>query len=446
MSTRRNLALLLSATVIPACWVVTALWFPAETGVFEIYPFRVVCINAVITLASLAITYIALAETKATRWLRVRRLAVLVGSLTVCVLLLELPAVFGLDYRKFFPHPWQPPFERDLRPDPELIWIHKPYLTFSGKFVGGLVNWFGIETDRRYDLDVRYDRNGFRNPIDLDQADVVILGDSFAESSWVVYDDIVSARLGKALGTRVLNLGHNGYGPQQELVVLKRFGISVQPKIVVWLFYEGNDLQDYVRYEEIRADWNQFISKDNTFANRSFSRTVLKALARMLSSKRPTPEARQLGEGAYGTLTAGEGAGERMYFYFRPRPLPDKAKAALDGAKQAIHNGFRICAENQVRFLLVFVPAKYRVYKDLVELPPSTQLDPRQTNDLPEEMRDWCSVRAIPYLDLTPILTRAAKENSDLIYFLDDEHWTSKGNEVVAQQILGLLRQLGGGP
>ena len=45
-------------------------------------------------------------------------------------------------------------------------------------------------------------------------------------------------------------LGHSGYGPQQELVVLKRYGLRLHPRTVIWTLFEGNDFSDAERYEE----------------------------------------------------------------------------------------------------------------------------------------------------------------------------------------------------
>jgi hypothetical protein len=60
------------------------------------------------------------------------------------------------------------------------------------------------------------------------------------------------ATVARLLDCTVANLGQSAYGPQQELAVLKRFGASLGPRLCIWTFYEGNDLDDVERYEQLR--------------------------------------------------------------------------------------------------------------------------------------------------------------------------------------------------
>jgi hypothetical protein len=45
-------------------------------------------------------------------------------------------------------------------------------------------------------------------------------------------------------------------------------------------------------------------------------------------------------------------------------------------------------------------------------------------------------------LDLIPVLKAAAKDGM-LVYFDDDGHWNSKGHEVAAEAIAGVVRAYG---
>jgi len=96
--------------------------------------------------------------------------------------------------------------------------------------------------------DVRYDHNGFRNQTDLKSADIVVIGDSFVEGLTVSDAQLVTSLLAHLQGKVVANLGQSTYGPQQELIVLKRYGLPLRPRTVVWMFFEGNDLADVITY------------------------------------------------------------------------------------------------------------------------------------------------------------------------------------------------------
>jgi hypothetical protein len=194
-------------------------------------------------------------------------------------LLLELPAAVGLvDYGQvLWPldsvlhariKPWENP-RNQL--DEELLWIRRPHQHFSGEVAGDLVHRLGIPTERRYRVDVRYDSRGFRNPLEIDAASVVVIGDSFVEAGLVEEPALVSTRLAARFGVTVANLGQGGYGPQQELVVLRRYGVRLRPKVVLWFFFEGNDLLDVKRYERSLQDRNLIVAAWRSFRTRSFT-------------------------------------------------------------------------------------------------------------------------------------------------------------------------------
>ena len=172
------------------------------------------------------------------------------ASLALGLMAFELPASVGLiDYRAVFwtPTPaWRRP---ENVPDADLIYARRERLRFIG------VDYPRIDARSAtiYHCDIRTDRDGFRNPVDLDRADVVVVGDSLVEGVQVGVDEVLTGRLSARLGRPVANLGRAGYGPQQELHVLRRFGVPLRPRACIWAFYEGNDLLDLAAYDAERA-------------------------------------------------------------------------------------------------------------------------------------------------------------------------------------------------
>ena len=96
------------------------------------------------------------------------------------------------------------------------------------------------------------DEHGFNNPPGLwsgPPADLLLVGDSFCHGACVPPGDDLGGLLRQA-GHRVLNLGFGGDGPLLELGTLKEYAAAVRPKMVLWLYYEGNDLTDLNREEK----------------------------------------------------------------------------------------------------------------------------------------------------------------------------------------------------
>lgn len=98
------------------------------------------------------------------------------------------------------------------------------------------------------------DRHGFNNP-DAQwngAPDVVLVGDSFVHGSCVPKGADMASRLRPEFG-RVLNLGVGGFGPLLELATLQEYAAPLKPPVVVWVFFEGNDLNvDLPREERSR--------------------------------------------------------------------------------------------------------------------------------------------------------------------------------------------------
>ena len=112
------------------------------------------------------------------------------------------------------------------------------------------------------------DRHGFNNPDeqwDL-QAEIGMVGDSFAHGSCVPREQNMATLLNTQFGS-VLNLGVGGFGPLLELAALTEYIQPLQPPVVLWMFFEGNDLNedlpreiksplllDYLHNENFRQD------------------------------------------------------------------------------------------------------------------------------------------------------------------------------------------------
>ncbi len=116
---------------------------------------------------------------------------------------------------------------------------------------------------------------------------------------------LMTSVLGELENATVANLGLSGYGPQQELATLKRYALPLNPKTIVWVFYEGNDLGNVDGYERDIAA----LTNENRFMPwmRSFSRNALLALGRIRRGCIPERSLMQSVTPSYGILTEATG-------------------------------------------------------------------------------------------------------------------------------------------
>ncbi len=89
------------------------------------------------------------------------------------------------------------------------------------------------------------DRHGFNN----DDAQwnlppvIGLVGDSFAHGSCVNREHNMATHLAEKFGG-VINLGVGGNGPMLELVSLTEYLQPLEPPVVLWAFFEGNDITE----------------------------------------------------------------------------------------------------------------------------------------------------------------------------------------------------------
>lgn len=105
---------------------------------------------------------------------------------------------------------------------------------------------------------------GFNNPKgqwDLKPIDVALLGDSFTLGACVPTGKSFAALVADAYPA-TLNLAADNNGPLLELATLREYLKDVRPRIVVWVYYEGNDLHN------LHVEWKSPLLR--SYLNRGF--------------------------------------------------------------------------------------------------------------------------------------------------------------------------------
>jgi lysophospholipase L1-like esterase len=89
------------------------------------------------------------------------------------------------------------------------------------------------------------DRYGFNNPDyewDAEKTEYLLTGDSLTEGLAVQPGEDIAGQIRKITGQSVINLGRGGNGPLMELAEISEYAAHLQPKNVLWVYFEGNDL------------------------------------------------------------------------------------------------------------------------------------------------------------------------------------------------------------
>lgn len=428
----RWLAALAILALILLTWRITVASWEAEISGF--YSVTRAIFNVVVSLAGAGLIYFLLSRQPS----RQKVLSIIAATLTaaVCLFILEIPALlFGFNYQPVFGTSGTNTAlhlsGKTNKPDPVLIRIHWPDSSFSGKVAGNLVQ-LGIPTDQRYTVDVNYDHNGFRNDREYRQADIAVIGDSFVEAAIIPRKQSFVQLLENRLGHSTINLGQIAYGLRQELEVLKRYALPLKPKLVIWTLFGGNDLRD-VEYYEWQLEHFDELDEPVPLRQRLFSYNVLIAATNLFRQTfhivPEVSENRALNHS--GRFTRSDGLTERVYFAQSADPWTDHQwQVAVDTLKEAN----RLSHENGSEFVVVYIPRKFRIYKDHLNLAEDQLISSWKVNRLPDELGKWCKEHNIPFIDTSPHLEQYVASGVHP-YFVDDVHWNFLGHETAADAI-----------
>jgi lysophospholipase L1-like esterase len=340
---------------------------------------------------------------------------------------------------------------------------------------------------------LRTDAEGFRNDTPPGHAEVAALGDSFTDALTLPVELAWPARLELRSGRSVRNYGVAGFGPQQELRVLRDHVLPRRPRVVVVAFFAGNDIPGAALFEEFEAAGG---AASFGVAGGPFKRVIARydrSYALLLAQRLLGRDVRAAGPGD--DMSAGRRfdaafSGEDPAAPTALRPSFDRGMFELPVAGRTLrfalmppylnllnlsredleaHRGWELTRESLrrmsaacrgagTRLVVMFVPAKSQVYLPLLE----RAFAPRELQralafSLPDDpggvdvrrllrnrlaqnelLASFCGREGIAFLDLTPDLDHAAAQGVN-VYFPDDSHWNARGHQVAADRLARFL-------
>lgn len=315
-------------------------------------------------------------------------------------------------------------------------------------------------------LRVSTDARGYRNAYALDQADVITLGDSFTEGSKVSDEHPWPVALARRSGLSVYNLGMSGYDPLHYRESLREVGITLKPRVVLCMLYEGND------FRSASADQKRLNpSLSRRFAEYMDRSPLLKSADRLIvgifGPMRADAPVRGMELLDWLPLKIPADAGGK-YYAFEPKQLRDlyasREEFEIDkhwlNPRAQIREMHEMCRSAEAQFVLVFAPTKAHVLLPAVAETLSPDKIRRFTaisydNPLPEGeeflrtllirldareqvIAEWCARDGIKFLSLTEPLRRAALSGRQ-VYYTYDQHWSPEGHAVAAETIASTL-------
>ncbi len=330
--------------------------------------------------------------------------------------------------------------------DDELSFRRVPNLQWSGRPASDIEERYGLRRTLTHPITFTYDRWGYRNVEEMEHADVVLLGDSIVEGWYVSDSETIAAQLAARIQRPVANLGVAGYGTLQQLRVLKGDALRRTPKVVTWFFFEGNDLYDDQRFtndllalaaaRDGTTGSQTGITRTHGWRRRSFLRNSFHQIRRWSDPLIPTraPYSATL-------RVTGSRAQRISFFSYGAVPWTPFEEQRWVIARVAFEEGLHFARAHDVKLLFVYVPTKYRVFRDFIELPPGSPMERWDVwHLLPRRFDDFCVRAAVPCINLTDPLRQAVTQGR-LTHPPNDTHWSADGHSIAAAAVERVFQQ-----
>jgi hypothetical protein len=141
-------------------------------------------------------------------------------------------------------------FKRDKGGEKQAIRGRDNEILFPLGSISGVTTVFGNETGQYLVYDS--DEHGFHNPSGVwgvESLDIAAVGDSYTHGASVSSNQNFVALIREQF-PRTLNLGQGGSGPIAELGTILEYLPTRRPRLVLWLFWPGNDLNEDIHREK----------------------------------------------------------------------------------------------------------------------------------------------------------------------------------------------------
>jgi SGNH hydrolase-like domain, acetyltransferase AlgX len=426
---RKNLIIGLALTVTILLWISVIL------VAHEYLPGSIGFTNALFGVALVATYFccwsVAAIVSNSPRLMFIRAVATTLVVIT-SLLILELPAMLKLiDWSVVVKKLSGGVYQTAFVADKEFAFRRIPNLHWSGRPASDLEEKYLLPRTLATSITFTYDRWGYRNAIELERASIVLIGDSFVEGWYVSDEQTVASRLAHRLAQCVANLGVAGYGPMQEFRVLKGDALAKKPKVIAWFFFEGNDLYDDGSFELFLRSPRQW---EPGWRHRSFTINASRWIRRwthFIVPNRPP---------FWALLPRQDGSSKPIYFVdFAAVPWTQYQENNWEKAKNSFRDGIEVSRASGVEIILLYVPIKFRVYREFITIPAHSPMRSWDVWPLPQKFMEFCRSVSVPCVDLTDRLQQAVREGVD-VYALNDTHWSSEGHAVVAAELERVLQ------
>ena len=317
------------------------------------------------------------------------------------------------------------------------------------------------------------DEQGFPNDEykERDRYDIVVAGDSFTlrtvpGKTWI-------ESLSSLTGQSILTLGAPSWGPLNETEAIREFGLDKNPKWIMLMYFEGNDLfntEEYLQRQATGLSWKEYDFSHTTLWDQLIMPHMIAYAWQKITNNAgaPPPHYRY-------PVTASTEAGlipmVLKDFHLLPMSASYDIMAKSDefaAITQTLVDMKQQVEAQGARFLLVYIPSKEHVYwsriwdptdvNNILERSVTVKLSEgdhghfvweptylsfdefnKNHNAQEQLLTDFARDNQIEFLNLTPTFWQDGIQHG-VLYQYADPHWNQAGNDLAAQTIADYLK------
>jgi hypothetical protein len=395
----------------------------------------------------------------------------LFGSmLTICLLALDIAysmylnsTVSGADAmqsRVFDENVWVSElYPKVYYPNERNFALHKPNVAVSGSPYGNFYSepmqssptLVGSVLEKT-PISIHINALGFRESTNLSAGEIFTLGDSFTFGWGVNASDSWVGLLERQLDKPIYNLGIHDSSPKQELELLKYVlqeqGENIHVGQLLWMIYEGNDLED---------DYSEEVQRYDPSVKRPLIQgTLIDAAEKLMWTIKRQSVINRLRHGQITWKQPVDGKSAGPYsvdgvtlvhpLYYSPELGPRlfyQSYVDLAGEpasyvenhwnREALEGVFRdmelLADEYDFEVAVIMAPSASRLHGPYFENFPEISEKPHFIDFL-AELSDSAGFQTVNLYELMKPYA-----NSELLYFRDDDHFNHRGNALAAELI-----------
>jgi hypothetical protein len=337
--------------------------------------------------------------------------------------------------------------------------LHKPNVIVSGEPFGNFYSepmrqspTLMASVLERSAVTIRINELGFRESSDISSAEIFTLGDSFTFGWGVNEHESWPGLLETQLDQPIYNLGIHDASPRQELellkFVLKKHSGELRIRKLLWMIYEGNDLEDDYSEKVRRYDASEHVPLANG--------TLIDAAQKLLWTLKRQSVIHKIRRGqiTWKTVTGGSASdpyevdGVRLvYPLYHSQQLGPRLFSSTYVSLAGTSSDYVETHWNREALESVFAEMKsladeFDFEVAVITAPTAARLHGPHFYNFPEISKrphflDFVIALSesagFPTVDLFELLQPYA--GNELLYFRDDDHFNHRGNALAAELI-----------